>query len=103
MGTKKFFKRVGRNIQGAIGEGSKSFGKAVGGVLGAQAATYAVEAAPALLAFKTGGRIPGPRNRAIHILAHGQEHILPAGVKLTQGQRNAIAKNKQLQKVGKFF
>jgi len=103
MGTKKFFKKVGRGVQASIGEASKSFGKGVGGVFGTAAGTYALEAAPALLAFKTGGKIPGPRNRAIQVLAHGQEHILPAGVKLTQGQRNAIAKNKQLQKVGKFY
>ena len=102
MGTKKFFKRVGRNIQGSIGEGTKAFGRGIGGVLGTQAATYALEAAP-LLMLKTGGKVPGNRNKAVPAILHGSEYVLPYGVSPTKKQKEAVAKNKQLQRIGKFF
>jgi hypothetical protein len=102
MGTKKFFKRVGRGIQSSIGEGSKAFGKGAGAVLGTQAATYALEAAP-LLMLKTGGYVPGCRDCARKAVLHGGETVLPYGVKPTKQQRNAIDKNIKLQRIGKFY
>ena len=83
MGTKKFFKKVGRGVQSANGEGSKAFGKGVGGVLGAAAGQYALEAAPLLL-MKTGGYVPGSRNMARKAILHGGETVLPYGVKPTK-------------------
>ena len=102
MGTKKFFKKVGRGVQSAIGEGSKAFGKGVGGVLGAAAGQYALEAAPLLL-MKTGGYVPGSRNMARKAILHGGETVLPYGVKPTKQQRDAIDKNLKLQRLGKFY
>ena len=102
MGPKKFFKKVGRNIQSSLGEASKSFGKGVGGVLGSAAGQYALEAAPLLL-MKTGGYVPGCRNCARKAILHGGETVLPHGVKPTKQQRDAIDKNLKLQKIGRFY
>ncbi len=102
MGTKKLFKKLGRNIQSSLGEASKSFGKGAGAVLGTQAATYALEAAP-LLMLKTGGYVSGCRDCARKAILHGGETVLPYGVKPTKQQRNAIDKNIKLQRIGKFF
>ena len=103
MGTKKFFKKVGRGVQSAIGEGSKAFGKGVGGVLGAAAGQYAMEAAPALLMLKTGGAVKGGRNKAVPAVLHGGEYVLPHGIKPTKSQKEAVAKNLKLQKIGRFY
>ena len=102
MGTKKIFKRIGRNIQSSLGEASKSFGKGVGGVLGSAAGQYALEAAPLLL-MKTGGYVPGCRNCARKAILHGGETVLPHGVKPTKQQRDAIDKNLKLQRLGRFY
>lgn len=109
MGAKKFFKKVGRGIQSGIGEGLRSFSKGVGGVLGPAAGAallsatpYIVDAAPAVLALKTGGYIKGPRNKAFPVILHGGEHVLPYGVKPTKSQKKVIASNKKKQKMGKF-
>ena len=102
MGPKKFFKKVGRNIQSSLGEASKSFGKGVGGVLGSAAGQYALEAAPLLL-MKTGGYVPGCRNCARKAILHGGETVLPHGVKPTKQQRDAIDKNLKLQRLGRFY
>ena len=102
MGTKKIFKRIGRNIQSSLGEASKSFGKGVGGVLGSAAGQYALEAAPLLL-MNTGGYVPGCRNCARKAILHGGETVLPHGVKPTKQQRDAIDKNLKLQRLGRFY
>ena len=102
MGTKKFFKRVGRNIQSSLGEASKSFGKSVGGVLGSAAGQYALEAAPLLL-LKTGGAVKGGRNKAIPAVLHGGEYVLPHGIRPTKSQKEAVAKNLKLQSLGRFY
>ena len=103
MGTKKFFKKVGRGVQASIGEGSKAFGKGIGGVLGSAAGQYALEASPALLMLKTGGRINGSRNKAVPAILHGGEFVLPYGIKPTQRQKDAVEKNLKLQKIGRFY
>ena len=63
MTVKTFFKKIGRGIQSAVGETTKSFGAGIGSVLGPAAGNALIEAAPALLAFKTGGRIPGKKGK----------------------------------------
>jgi hypothetical protein len=98
MTAKSFFKKVGRNIQSASGALTKEAGKAAGAVLGKAAATYAMEAAPALLAFKTGGRVPGKKGKAIKIVAHSGEYILPLNVKPTKAQKAVVRKNKLKKK-----
>ena len=104
MGTKKIFKRIGRNLQRTGGALTTSAGKSLGGVLGAAAgkailsglttaAPVAEEAAPLLL-LKTGGYIPGPRNKPIPAILHGSEYVLPANAKPTKKQKAIVAKNK---------
>jgi hypothetical protein len=110
MGTKKFFKRVGRNIQRTGGELTRATGKGIGGVLGAAAgqqilagltaaAPEVAEAAPLLL-LKTGGFIPGPRNKPTFAILHGQETVIPANAKVTKHQKKVIASNKRNAKKG---
>ena len=102
MPAKKFFKKVGRGVQSAIGEGAKSVAKGAGNVLGTAAAKYALEAAPLLL-MKTGGAVKGGRNKAVPAVLHGGEFVLPYGVKPTQRQKDAVDKNLKLQKIGRFY
>ena len=101
MTAKKFFKKVGRGLQNAVAEGTKEFGKGVGKVLGPAAAAaiisaapYVAEAAPALLAFRTGGRVPGKKGKSIKIIAHGGEFILPVNANPTKRQKSIVKKNK---------
>lgn len=114
MGPKKFFKKVGRNLQRTGGALTTSAGKSLGGVLGAAAgkailsglttaAPVAEEAAPALLMLRTGGFIPGPRHKPTLAILHGQESVIPAGVKVTKYQKKVIQSNKRKQKkLGSF-
>jgi len=112
MAVKKFFKKVGRNLQRTGGELTKSTGKGIGGVLGAAAgrqilaglttaAPVAEEAAPLLL-LKTGGYIPGPRNKPRLAILHGGERVIPANAKITKKQKAVIASNKQKKRMGSF-
>ena len=105
MTVKSFFKKVGRGAQKAVAEGTREFGKGVGKVLGGaagaaiiSAAPYVAEAAPALLAFRTGGRIPGKKGKAIKVIAHSGEYILPLNVKPTKAQKAVVRKNKSKKK-----
>ena len=112
MGTKKIFKRIGRNIQRTGGEITRGAGKGIGGVLGAAAgqqilagltaaAPEVAEAAPLLL-LKTGGYINVPRNKTRFAILHGGETVLPANAKATKKQKSVIASNKKKQKMGSF-
>ncbi len=97
MTVKTFFKKIGRGIQSAVGETTKSFGAGIGSVLGPAAGNALIEAAPALLAFKTGGRIPGKKGKKILILAHSGEYILPCNSSPTKKQQLVVKKNKNLK------
>ena len=109
MGPKKLFKKIGRNIQAGGGQLVRAAGRGAGGVLGAAAgkailsgiATYgpevAEEAAPLLL-LKTGGRVPGGRNKPVNFVGHGSEYILPANAKPTKAQKAIVAKNRAKSK-----
>jgi len=112
MAVKKFFKKVGRNLQRTGGEITRSTGKGVGGVLGAAvgsrilaglttAAPVAEEAAPLLL-LKTGGYIRAPRNKKVPAILHGSEYVLPANARPTKKQKSIVAKNRQKQRMGSF-
>ena len=94
MTVKSFFKKVGRGVQSGIGNMTKAAGGAAGAVLGKAAGTALLEAAPALLAFKTGGRVGGKKGKAIKIIAHGGEYVLPVNVKPTKHQKAVVRKNK---------
>jgi len=98
MTAKSFFKKVGRGIQSGAGQFTKAVGGAAGAVLGKAAGTALLEAAPALLAFKTGGRVPGKKGKSLKILAHGGEYVLPVNVKPTKYQKRAVRKNKSKKK-----
>lgn len=98
MTAKSFFKKVGRGLQSGAGKLTNAAGTAAGSVLGKAAATYAMEAAPALLAFRTGGRVPGKRGKAIKVIAHSGEYILPLNVKPTKAQKAVVRKNKSKKK-----
>jgi hypothetical protein len=109
MGPKKFFKKVGRGIQSAIGQGTNEFAKGVGKVLGPAAAAgiiaaapYIAEAAP-LMMLKTGGYVSGKRNCGRLAIVHGGETMLPANAKPTKKQKAIIASNKRKSKAGVRF
>ena len=63
---------------------------------------YALQAAP-LMVMRTGGHIPGKRNKAVPIIAHGNEYVLPANAKPTKKQKSIVASNKRKQKKGVKF
>jgi hypothetical protein len=64
ISAKKFFNKVGSGIDKGVGEFAKGVGKAAGSVLGSAAGKYVAEAAPlALMAFKTGGKVKGKKNK----------------------------------------
>jgi hypothetical protein len=112
MAVKKFFKKVGMNLQRTGGALTTSAGKGLGGVLGAAAgrqilaglttaAPIAEESAPLLL-LKTGGYIPVPRNKPRLAILHGGESVIPANAKVTKAQKAVIASNKNKKKLGSF-
>ena len=112
MPAKKLFKKIGRNIQAGGGQLVRAAGRGAGGILGAAAgrqilaglttaAPVAEEAAPLLL-LKTGGRIPGGRNKPVNFIGHGSEYILPSNAKPTKKQKSIVASNKKKQKMGSF-
>lgn len=78
---------LGRGL-GHIGEGI--FGK-TNGISGAELGGGLGET---LLPFKTGGRVGGKKGKAVKILAHGGEYVLPSNAKPTKAQRAIVAKNK---------
>jgi hypothetical protein len=98
MTAKSFFKKIGRSIQSGAGQLTRAAGGAAGAVLGKAAGTALLEAAPALLAFKTGGRVPGKKSKSLQILAHGGEYVLPVNVKPTKKQIAVVRKNKSKKK-----
>ena len=100
ISAKKFFNRVGSGLEKGVGEFAKAAGKGAGQVLGSAAGKYIAEAAPlALMAFKTGGRVPGKKGKAMKAIVHGSEYILPVGVKPSKAQKKAVAKNKMTERM----
>jgi len=102
MGAKSFFKKVGRGLQSGASQFTNAAGKGAGQVLGAGLAKYALEAAPLML-MQTGGHIPGRRHKAVPIIAHGNEYVLPANAKPTKKQKAIVASNKKKAKKGLKF
>jgi hypothetical protein len=102
MGAKSFFKKVGRGLQSGASQFTNAAGKGAGQVLGSGIAKYALEAAPLML-MQTGGHIPGRRHKAVPIIAHGSEYVLPANAKPTKKQKAIVASNKKKAKKGLKF
>ena len=102
MGAKPFFKKVGRGLQSGAGQFTNAVGRGAGQVVGSTLAKSALEAA-LLMLLKTGGYIPGKRNKAVPIIAHGSEYILPSNAKPTKKQKAIVASNKRKQKKGVKF
>jgi hypothetical protein len=102
--AKKFFNKIGSGAEKGLTEFTKSVGKASGAVIGSGIAKYAMEAAPALLAFKNGGKVPGKKGKAMKAIVHGGEVILPLNAPATKKQLAIIKRNKQveLMKSGKL-
>ena len=77
---------VGNFAGGALGaklggKGGKKIGSAIGGFLSP---------------YKNGGTVKGPKKgKAIQIIAHTGEYILPIGVKPTKAQKAQVAKRKK--------
>ena len=73
--------KIGKHFAGKTGE---TIGKVIGGVAGG------------LMPYKNGGMVKGPKKgKAVHILAHAGEWVLPVGVKPTKHQKAEIAKRKK--------
>jgi len=94
-----FFDKLGSGISKTAKNIGSSAVNTFSTGLGKQLGQYALEAAPALLAFKNGGKIPGRKGKAVKIIAHSGEFILPIRVKPTSYQKKEVAKMKK----GKFI
>jgi len=75
-------KLAGGLVGGLFGKKGSAIGEEIGGGLGD------------LVSLKTGGRVPGNRNKAVPAMLHGNEYVLPAGVAPTKSQKKAVAKRK---------
>ena len=81
---------IGNFAGGALGaklggKGGKKIGSAIGSVAGGFLSPY-----------KNGGMVKGPKKgKAIQIIAHTGEYILPIGVKPTKAQKAQVAKRKK--------
>ena len=73
-------------------------GNYFGGSQGGQAGQQIGSILGGFLPFKKGGKVPGPKGKAVKAIVHGGEYVLPAGVKPTMAQKKAVAK---LHKKGK--
>ena len=84
-------------IGSAVGSfaGSK-LGKHFGGKKGEHIGKVIGAAAGGLLPYKNGGVVKGPKKgKAVKIIAHTGEYILPVGVKPTKKQKAQVAKRKK--------
>ena len=97
---KSIGQEIGSGLAHAFGAGkrSESASRNIGGEIG----KYAAEAAP-LLFFEAGGVVPGPRGKAIKVIAHGGEVVLPLNAKPTAKQLKIIASNKRKEKKKKII
>jgi hypothetical protein len=100
--AKRFFNKVGSGLEKGVGEFTKATGKALGTVVGTQTGMALAEMAPALLAFKSGGRVnkKGLKKGApLKAIVHQGEYVLPIGIKPTASQKKAVAKNKMTERM----
>lgn len=79
----------GSALGGALGG---KYGGSTGQKIGSELGGLAGGLAGNFLPFKKGGKVPGPKGKAIKAVVHGGEYVLPAGVKPTKAQKAAVAK-----------
>lgn len=89
-GFEKVGKAVGQELGSSVGKlfGGKrgeQAGRNIGGAIGEAGAPLAATA----LAFKTGGKVPGKKGKAVKAIVHGGEFILSASIKPTKAQIKA--------------
>jgi len=83
-----FGSQLGRLLGGAGGQflgkafGNADLGKNIGETVGGFGG--------GLLPFKKGGRVKGKRGKAVPIMAHAGEYVLPNSVKPTKAQVKAV-------------
>ena len=83
-----FGSQLGRLLGGAGGQFlGKAFGNAdLGKIIGETVGGFG----GGLLGFKKGGRVKGKRGKAVPIMAHAGEYILPVSVKPSKAQIKAV-------------
>lgn len=83
--------KIGGIAGGGLGQAiGQKYGGGIGGKVGGEIGKIGGEALGALLPFKKGGKVPGPRGKPRAILAHGGEFVLPSHIKPTKAQRDAV-------------
>jgi hypothetical protein len=88
--TRNTFKPVGN----ALVSGLKTVGNTVKDEVINHGAQVAGDVAMGALLLKTGGRVPGKKNKAVRAIVHGGEYMLPVGVKPTKKQVEQVKKLK---------
>ena len=88
--TRNTFKPVGN----ALVSGLKTVGNTVYDAVINHGAQVAGDVAMGALLLKTGGRVPGKKNKAVRAIVHGGEYMLPVGVKPTKKQVEQVKKLK---------
>ena len=88
--TRNTFKPVGN----ALVSGLKTVGNTVKDAVINHGAQVAGDIATGALLLKTGGRVPGKKNKAVRAIVHGGEYMLPVGVKPTKKQVEQVKKLK---------
>ena len=88
--TRNTFKPVGN----ALVSGLKTVGNTVKDAVINHGADIASNVAMGALLLKTGGRVPGKKNKAVRAIVHGGEYMLPVGVKPTKKQVEQVKKLK---------
>jgi hypothetical protein len=81
-------------VGNALVSGLKTVGNTVKNEVVNHGAQVAGDLAMGALLLKTGGRVPGKKNKAIKAIVHGGEFMLPVGVKPTKKQVEQVKKLK---------
>lgn len=88
--TRNTFKPVGNALLGGL----KTVGNNVKDAVINHGAEVGTNLALGALLLKTGGRVPGKKNKAIKAIVHGGEYMLPVGVKPSKKQIEQVKKLK---------
>ena len=86
----EFGSMAGKALGGLAGKKGRRIGSKLGSKIGGIAGT----AGGAFLPFKTGGKVMAPKNKPVPAILHGQEYVLPVGIKPTKAQVQAVKKIK---------
>ena len=83
----EFGANIGKSLGGLGGKKGRRIGGKLGGAVGKVGGTILGAGLP----FATGGRVNAPKNKPVKAILHGQEYVLPVGIKPTQSQIKAVA------------